>query len=756
MSKLSVYHSVSGSAAEDLFIELFSETFGAEKAEYLYSQYHFYDIYQNSRYADFVLDCGTRRIAIEIDDEASHNKQLVSSGKFYDDLLKQNSMVYLGWDVYRWAVRQMQKQPDTVKDELLLFLGSHPRFQEIEDYLPPQRGKALNGHNLELKEHQKAALKALKEMRDNSETIALLHHATGTGKTVTAVMDAKRCGGRVLFIAHSQELVGQAAKTFREIWSTVAVGRYLEAIKEPDAHVVCASVQSVALHLEDFKDDDFTYLIIDEAHHAAADTYQKVLAYFKPAFTLGITATPERTDDKSILEIFKKTAHKLDIQTAVEIGELVPIRCIRIHTNIDLTKVRFNSVQYNIRDLESKIYVPERNCLIVDTWQKYVQNKRTIVFCASVRHAEQIAHLFRKAGISAISVSGGMKPAERREFQERFVRREVQILCACVLLNEGWDCPEIEVLFMARPTMSRVLYTQQLGRGMRLFPGKESLMVFDFVDNASQYNMPQSMHRLFKLKEYRPGQLAVAPRAQKVAEATLYSKGEKPEALIDWPVDATDYELVDLFNWQDEAAGMISQMEFVRRVDVQTETIERYVREGKLIPDLVVPMSEHRIFKYFKEETVKRYAKQYGWTLIDDSNRKELFLEMVHQMDMNYSYKPILLKAILKYADNTGKVRLDDIVSYFRKFFDDRRNNHLKVEKAKSVYLNPQITDKEILRNILTYPFKRFEAMSMLRHTKTLGVIQVDGAVWKHLSAQEKENILVICDEKLKEYFGKI
>ena len=756
MNKLSVYHSVSGSAAEDLFIELFSETFGAEKAGYLYSQYHFYDIYQNSRYADFVLESGIRRIAIEIDDEASHNKQLISSGKFYDDLLKQNSMIHLGWDVYRWAVRQMQKQPDTVKDELRVFLGNHPRFQEIEEYLPPQKAKALDGGNLELKDHQKAALKALEDMRGNAETIALLHHATGTGKTVTAVMDAKRCGGRVLFIAHTQELVEQAAKTFHAIWSAVTVGRYLEAIKEPDAHVVCASVQSVALHLEDFKEDDFAYLIIDEAHHAAADIYQKVLAYFKPSFTLGMTATPERTDDKSILEIFQKTAHKLDIQTAVEIGELVPIRCIRIHTNIDLTKVRFNSVQYNIRDLENKIFVPERNRLIVDTWLQYVQNKRTVVFCASVRHAEQIAKLFRQTGISAASVSGGMKPAERREFQEHFVRRVIQVLCACDLLNEGWDCPEIEVLFMARPTMSRVLYTQQLGRGMRLFPGKESLMVFDFVDNASQYNTPQSMHRLFKLKEYRPGQLAVAPSAQKVAEATLYSKGEKPEALIDWPVDATDYELVDLFNWQDEAAGMISQMEFVRRVDVQTETIERYVREGKLVPDLVVPMSEHRTFKYFKEETLKRYAKQYGWTLIDDSNRKELFLDMVRQMDMSYSYKPILLKAILIYADNTGKVRLDDIVSYFRNFFDDRRNNHLKVEKAKSVYLNPQITDKEILRNILTYPFKRFEAMSMLRHTRTLGVIQVDEAVWKYLSPQEKKNILAICDEKLKEYFDKI
>lgn len=201
------YHSVSGSAAEDLFIDLFSETFGAEKAGYLYSQYHFYDIYQNSRYADFVLENGARRVAIEIDDEASHNKSLVSSNKFYDDLLKQNSMVYLGWDVYRWAVRQMQMHPETVKDELKVFLGSHPQFKEIEDYLPQQRGKALDGDKLELKKHQEEALASLQAMRENNESIALLYHATGTGKTVTAVMDAKKCGGRTLFLAHTQELV---------------------------------------------------------------------------------------------------------------------------------------------------------------------------------------------------------------------------------------------------------------------------------------------------------------------------------------------------------------------------------------------------------------------------------------------------------------------------------------------------------------------------------------------------------------------
>ena len=754
---MAVYHALSGSAAEDLFIDLFSETFGAEKAGYLYSQYPFFDIYQNSRYADFLLENGGRKVAIEIDDETSHNKSLVSSNKFYDDLLKQNSMIYLGWDVYRWAVRQMQIQPEAVKDELRVFLGSHPRFREIEDYLPTQRGKTLDGAHLELKQHQREALDALQAMRNRHETIALLYHATGTGKTVTAVMDAKRCGGRTLFLAHTQELVNQAADTFRNLWPEVTVGRYMEAIKEPDAHVVCGSVQSVALHLEDFREDAFSYLIVDEAHHAAADTYQKILAYFHPTFTLGLTATPERTDDnRAILDIFKNTAHKPDIQTAVEIGELVPIRCIRIHTNIDLTRVRFNSVQYNIRDLESKIYVPERNRLIVDTWLQYVRNKRTVVFCASVRHAEEIAELFRQAGVSAAAVSGGMKPAERREFQDRFVRREILVLCACDLLNEGWDCPEIEVLFMARPTMSRVLYTQQLGRGMRLFPGKESLMVFDFVDNASQYNMPQSLHRLFKLKEYRPGQLAVAPGAQKTAEAALYAKGEKPEALIDWPVDATDYELVDIFNWQDEAAGMISQMEFVRRVDVQTETIERYVREGKLVPDLVVPMSEHRTFKYFKEETLERYAKQYGWTLIDDSNRKELFLEMVRQMDMSYSYKPVLIQAILRHADEKGRIQLADIVAYFRAYYEGRRAAGLVVEKPNSLFARGGYTDKEAERNILGNPFKRFEDMQMLRHTRTLGIVQVDESVWKKLTAGEKAEMEKICEEKLEQYFSRL
>ena len=751
------YRSASGSSAEDLFIELFADTFGAEKAGYLYSQYPFYDIYQNARFADFVLEHGAKRVAIEIDDQASHDPRHISVDKFCDDLLKQNSMVHLGWDIYRFAVRQMQKQPETVKDELRVFLGNDPRFKEIEDYLPTQQGKALDGEKLELREYQQEALDSLAAMRANKETIALLYHATGTGKTVTAVMDTKRCGGRVLFVAHTMELVNQAYNTFKNLWDTVSVGKFADSTKDADSHVICGSIQSVALNLELFQDNDFDYIIIDEAHHASADTYQKVLAYFKPKFTLGLTATPERADDTNILEIFKNTAHKLDIQTAVEISALVPVRCIRIHTNIDMTKVRFNSVQYNIRDLDDKIFVPERNKLIVDTWLSYVKNKRTVVFCASVKHAEQIAKLFQDAGIAALAVSGSMKTSERNEQLAKFASGDIKVLCACDLLNEGWDCPQTEVLFMARPTMSKVLYTQQLGRGMRNCEGKDHLMVFDFVDNASQYNAPYSMHRLFKLKDYHAGGTVLGKKGDREAEADLYAKGERPDAVIDYPVHATDYELVDIFNWQEEVAGMYSQLELVRHLSInKTQTIEEYIKKGKIIPDLVIPFSSERHFNYFKKERVEEYADAFGWTIITSQNKHQMFIDMVEKMTMDHSYKPVLLKAILTYADANGRAKISDIVSYFRAFYESRRTSGLIVEKEKSVYYYPGYTDKQSERNILSNPFKRFEDMDMFHHTKTLGIIEVDPIVWKKLTDAEKKWIEAICDEKLEKYYQRI
>ena len=188
------------------------------------------------------------------------------------------------------------------------------------------------------------------------------------GKTITAATDAKAVGGRTLFLVNALKLASQAKETFAKVWPEATLGEYTGSQKDMSQTVIFATVQSISKDLEKFSPTDFDYLIVDECHHAAANTYQKICTYFHPKFILGLTATPERSDGEDMLELFQNVAHKMDLKTAVERGVLVPIRCIRVKTNIDLTDVRINGIKYNSQDLESKLFIPERNQLIVDTY----------------------------------------------------------------------------------------------------------------------------------------------------------------------------------------------------------------------------------------------------------------------------------------------------------------------------------------------------------------------------------------------------
>ena len=632
----------------------------------------------------------------------------------------------------------------------MTFLGSSPMFRYIEDTLPPQQGKAF-----ELREHQEEALAQLEAMRRAHETIALLYHATGTGKTVTAVSDARRLGNRTLFLAHTKELVDQAYSCFCELWPEVSVGRYVEGYRETDAYVVCGSIQSVAANIGAFAPDDFGYLVIDECHHGTADTYRKIMSYFNPTFTLGLTATPERTDGENLLDIFRNVAHKLDLQTAVELDVLAPVRCIRIATNIDLRDVRINGFRYNSLDLGSKIQMPGRNQLIVDTYREYVKDRPTVVFCMSVKHAQELAELFQAQGIDAHSVSGSTNPAERRRILEQYESGKIPVLCACDLLNEGWDSPHTQVLFMARPTMSKTIYMQQLGRGMRKCEGKDFLMVFDFVDNANMFNMPYSLHRLLNIGQYQPGGLVLGKRENISWDREMFAKGEKPDVLIDYPLHITDMEPIDLFNWQVQAKDMISQIEFTRRVSVQSETVERYIRDGKLVPDLEVPISEHRSFRYFYPETVARYARQYNWKLITPGNMKEMFMDMVTTMTMSYSYKPVFMLAFLDHMNEYGQARIEDVVQEFASFYEQRLEQGKIVEKRPCIFTKGGYTDKDVERLVLSMPFKRFEDMNFIHHARHLGIIQLERAIVRRLESADIARIRDCCRAALRQYFGE-
>jgi superfamily II DNA or RNA helicase len=217
-------------------------------------------------------------------------------------------------------------------------------------------------------------------------------------------------------------------------------------VHEYDSHVVVGSVQAVSEKLAEFARDAFDYLIMDEAHHATARSYRRILAYFAPRFILGMTATPDRADGESVLELFRESAHRLTLREAVERGELVPIRCVRVVTNVDLRKVRFNEVQYNQKDIEEAVIIPSRDRLIVNTYCDHVAGRKAVVFCVNVRHGEALADLFRLNGVQARSVSGRMPRSERERVLLDFSTGNTRVLCACDILNEGWDCPDVEVL----------------------------------------------------------------------------------------------------------------------------------------------------------------------------------------------------------------------------------------------------------------------------------------------------------------------
>ena len=611
-------------------------------------------------------------------------------------------------------------------------MGSSPMFKAFEADLPVQMGQTI-----ELRDYQQEAIDNLKKMREDGKTIALLHHATGVGKTITAATDAKAVDGRTLFLVNALKLASQAKETFAKVWPEASLGEYTGSQKDMTQTVIFATVQSISKDLEKFSPTDFDYLIVDECHHAAANTYQKIFTYFHPKFILGLTATPERSDGEDMLELFQNIAHKMDLKTAVERGVLVPIRCIRVKTNIDLTDVRINGIKYNSQDLESKLFIPERNQLIVDAYLRYVNGKKTVIFCASVDHAAEIAKLLRDNGVKAEAVSGRDRVGIRDKILKDYETGSTNVLCACDLLNEGWDSPHTKVLFMARPTMSKTIYMQQLGRGTRRCPGKDDLLVIDFVDNANMFNMPYSLHRVLDISKYQPMAYVLAPENKRKLDQDMLFKGEKPEAWLDVPIDVDDYEIIDLFNWQNSVKDMISQIEFVRMVDVQSETVDRYIKDGKIKPDLSVPFGDKRMFHYFREESVRNIAKQYGWDLITPQNMADKFMKFIEMMDMSFSYKPVLLKAIYEYMDSNGRVALPDVVDYFIDFYEDRKAHGMIAEKPNSIYQKGGYTKKDVEKNILSNPFKRFEDMRFLMRCKDVETVEVNPIIFRKLTRKD-------------------
>lgn len=341
------------------------------------------------------------------------------------------------------------------------------------------------------------------EILDRLETERVVHGryrnlvvaATGTGKTVVAAFDyqrqVERAGSkpRLLFLAHRKELLIQARDTFRHVLRDGAFGELMVDGEKPirEDHVF-ASIQSVSKQdlLKRLGVEHFRYVVVDECHHAPADSYRAIVPNLRPEILLGLTATPERTDGKSLLPDFDgHIAAELRIWHALERQLLVPFEYYGISDLTNLSKVRMSRGGYDAAEL-AQVYTGDeaRVTLIVTQLRDRVANildVRALAFCVSVEHAEFMAKALTERGLPALAVHG-QTPADVREDAKRRLRdREVQVLCTCDLYNEGVDLPFVDTLLLLRPTSSATLFLQQLGRGLRLDKGKGSCLVLDFI-----------------------------------------------------------------------------------------------------------------------------------------------------------------------------------------------------------------------------------------------------------------------------------
>lgn len=325
---------------------------------------------------------------------------------------------------------------------------------------------------LELRDYQKECIDLIDNLQSGSYLIQM---ATGCGKTATFTNIKRK--GRVLVLAHREELVTQPIKYY-----DCPVGIEMGNHKSNNEPVIIASVMSLTHRLDKFKPNDFDMIITDEAHHAAATSYKKIYNYFKPRLHLGFTATPNRGDNVRLDDVFQDIIFERDIKWAIKNNYLTDIYCMRVNIGYDISKVARRMGDFAPGELEEVMNQEVLNDAIAEAYREHAVGQ-TLIFACSVDHAEAIAEKIP----GAVAVTA--KTKNREELIKKFTNREIPVLVNCMIFTEGTDMPLVETVMIARPTSNSALYTQMVGRGLRLYPGKEKLTLIDLVGTTGKANL---------------------------------------------------------------------------------------------------------------------------------------------------------------------------------------------------------------------------------------------------------------------------
>ena len=649
-------------------------------------------IFHYERYSDiYIGSSNISRSALTSGIEWNYRFSSVSDPKNYEkfyqvfeDLFEHHSIIIDNEELKRYS--QNWHRPAVAKD-LERYEYSHQNEENESEDTKVRLLYEPRGAQIE-------ALCALEDTRAEGAKRALVQAATGVGKTYLAAFDSKSYER----VAHREEILKQAAVSFRNVRNSEDYGFFTGEEKSTDKSVIFASVATLGrseyLSEKYFAPDYFQYLVIDEFHHAVNEQYQRIVKYFKPQFLLGLTATPERMDGRNIYELCDyNVPYEISLKDAINKGMLVPFHYYGIYDDTDYSGLHLIRGRYDEKELnETYIGNVHRHDLIYKYYCKY-GSKKALGFCCSRAHAEEMAKEFCERGIPSVAVysnANGTYSEERGKAIEKLKSGEIRVIFSVDMFNEGVDITSVDMVMFLRPTESPIVFLQQLGRGLRRSKGKEYLNVLDFIGNyekAGRVRFLLTGRTLGKNEYYNPADRSVFP----------------DDCLIDF-----DMKLIDLFSEMDK-----------KHLKIKDQIRNEYYRVKELlgrIPsrmDLFTYMDDdiYRVaITHSKDNPFKRYLDfrkelgelSEGENILYSGIGRE-FINLIENTNMSKVYKMPVLMAFYNHGNIRSQVSEEELLDSWKEFFSTGTNwKDLDTGITYEKYCS--ISDKEHIKKILQMP----------------------------------------------------
>ena len=570
--------------------------------------------------------------------------------------------------------------------------------KDLERYDSEEESKDTNVRLLyEPRGAQIEALCALENTRAEGARRALVQAATGVGKTYLAAFDSKKYE-RVLFVAHREEILNQAAVSFQNVRNSDDYGFFNGEQKCTDKSVIFASVATLGrleyLNETYFAPDYFSYVVIDEFHHAINEQYQRIVEYFKPQFLLGLTATPERMDGRNIYEICDyNVPYEISLKEAINKGMLVPFHYYGIFDDTDYSKLHIVRGRYDEKELnETYIGNVHRHDLIYKYYCKY-GSKRALGFCCSRVHAEEMAREFCRRGIPSVAVysnAEGEFSEDRSVAIEKLKQGEIKVIFSVDMFNEGVDITSVDMVMFLRPTESPIVFLQQLGRGLRKSKGKEYLNVLDFIGNyekAGRVRFLLTGKALSETGQYNPADTSFFP----------------DDCLVDF-----DMKLIDLFAEMDKKHLKVKDLirnEYLRVKELlgkRPSRMDLFTYMDDEVYQMVITHSKDNPFKRYMDFLKEWKELNQEEELFYQGIGRE-FISLLENTSMSKVYKMPVLMAFYNHGSVLMEVSEEQLLASWKDFFSTG-TNWKDLDKNLTYKDYTDISDKAHLKKILQMP----------------------------------------------------